>query len=374
MQKKIIALAIGGLLSGAAFAQSNVSIYGIIDQAFESANYGTGSQTRLQSSGMNTNRLGFQGSEDLGNGLKANFRLEMGGTPDTGAADAAGLFQREARVGLSGNFGSIDFGRQYTPLFNTQAAADVFYVAGIGSNYALTNTGMTRMSNSFRYTSPNFSGLTVTLGFSPGDSGAAFNPATGALATGGANQENTAAGLHSQGKHIGFNAIYSNGPLTGLLGYGKTTCIDDATVAGTACGFDVKATLVGGAYNFGAFKLVAGVETAKLDATPGGIAADFSGWLVSGVMPMGAHTFKASYTHLKNKMVANSNSALTALGYEYAMSKRTSLYGTWSRMNNDTAANASLAGSGMAVAGAGTNTVAAGYDPSGIQLGIKHSF
>jgi len=352
MQKKLIVLALASL-SGVAYAQSNVTIYGIVDKAFESANWGAGSVQRLQGSGNNTERIGFQGSEALGNGLTANFRLETGFASDTGVVDAAGLFQREARVGLAGGFGSIDAGRQYPPIFNVQAGADVFYVAGIGSNYSLTSTGMTRMSNSVRYTSPNFSGLTMTVGYGFGDTGA------GAEAT---------VTPKEQGRHIGLNAIYANGPMALMLGYGNTKC--PTAAAGVCTNEGVKATVFGGSYDFGAAKLVAGIEKAKGANTGPGTAdtLDATGWLLSGVMPMGAHTFKASYTHLKNNNKAASvtgNSALTALGYEYAMSKRTTLYGTWARMSNDAPMTSTMLG-GVAVA--------ADYDPSGIQLGMRHKF
>ena len=81
MQKKIIALAVAGLVSGAAFAQSNVVIYGIADAGYVYASKNTAdnvkSQSRIYSGGQSGSRLGFRGTEDLGNGLSANFRLEI---------------------------------------------------------------------------------------------------------------------------------------------------------------------------------------------------------------------------------------------------------------------------------------------------------
>src|ERR1700690_3322756 len=142
MQKKIIALAVAsaaaGFASAPVFAQSTVSVYGVIDQAITSQSQsGRGSVTSLIGSGYTTERLGFKGSEDMGNGLKANFTLEMGlnsangnmdngatqgGTTPTTVGTVAQEFQRLSTVGLSGGWGAVNFGRQYTPIFwNVQA-------------------------------------------------------------------------------------------------------------------------------------------------------------------------------------------------------------------------------------------------------------
>ena len=79
MQKKLIAMAVAGFASGAAFAQSNVTVYGILDMAYIRAKAdGADTRTFINSGGMSGSRLGFKGVEDLGNGLKAVFNLEWG--------------------------------------------------------------------------------------------------------------------------------------------------------------------------------------------------------------------------------------------------------------------------------------------------------
>ena len=79
MQKKLIAMAVAGLASGAALAQSNVTVYGIVDMAYiRGAADGASSRTFINSGGLSGSRLGFKGVEDLGNGLKAVFNLEWG--------------------------------------------------------------------------------------------------------------------------------------------------------------------------------------------------------------------------------------------------------------------------------------------------------
>src|SRR5574343_1189893 len=111
MQKKIIALAVAGLASTAAFAQTNVTIYGSVDAGYthrwDAEHRGTGVHTRssIDTGGSAGNRLGFKGVEDLGNGLKAVFLLEQGFSFDGAAgANAQGgrTFGRQAYVGLTG--------------------------------------------------------------------------------------------------------------------------------------------------------------------------------------------------------------------------------------------------------------------------------
>jgi len=365
MQKKLIALAVAGLVSGGAFAQSNVTIYGTVDVNVDSGNYGRGSVMRLANSGYTTERMGFQGSEDLGGGLKANFRLEMGQGTDNGSNDSlvGQFFQREARLGLSGSFGSFDAGRQYTPVFNLQAAYDMNRVAGVGSAYGLTNTGMTRASNSLKWTSADMSGFGITFMYSMGDTGA---PASaGAAATGGTLQEATTDPKEA-GRHTGLNLRYANGPLS--LGYAyaseKTKPNQVAVPIPTPSTNTVN--FVGGSYDFKVAKIVAQWEALKNSATNAG---DFSVWSAGLVIPvMGSDEIKVNYIAKKLKNVTASDSKDFVLGYVHPMSKRTTLYGTYSKMTNDAKARASFLGA------PGVLAADVGYDPSALQVGVSHNF
>ena len=89
MQKKIIALAVAGLVSGVAFAQSNVTIYGVADANYYYASGDNLSRTGVDSGGLNGSRIGFKGEEALGNGLKAIFTMEYGTTIDGEKSDGA---------------------------------------------------------------------------------------------------------------------------------------------------------------------------------------------------------------------------------------------------------------------------------------------
>ena len=126
MQKKLIALAVAGLVSTGAYAQSAVTVYGVADLSFDSvstsggvAGAKTGSYTRVSS---NSSYIGFKGTEDLGNGLKAVFQFENGVGADTGAMFNSA---RDTYAGLSGAFGDIKLGTLTTPTRALGSAVDV---------------------------------------------------------------------------------------------------------------------------------------------------------------------------------------------------------------------------------------------------------
>src|SRR4051812_17571762 len=118
MKKTVLVLAALSTSAGAAFSQSSVTVYGVVDTAIARTNNGSTVTTSLDSGKQSGSRLGFLGSEDLGGGLKAVFTVENGFSADTGAqADAARLFNRQSWVGLASSFGTVKLGRQKTPVY-----------------------------------------------------------------------------------------------------------------------------------------------------------------------------------------------------------------------------------------------------------------
>jgi predicted porin len=123
MQKKLIALAVASLASGAAFAQTNVTMYGIADAGYvwsqgDALVTGTNKFSGIQSGLLSGSRLGFKGEEALGNGLKAIFTLEYGAEHRQQLrrrATGGSLNARQQFVGLAGGFGTVALGRQYSP-------------------------------------------------------------------------------------------------------------------------------------------------------------------------------------------------------------------------------------------------------------------
>ena len=178
MQKKIIALAVAALASTAAFAQTNVTIYGIAD-ASVSATTNLGATTgqtgfKVNTGTLSTSRIGFKGVEDLGNGLKALFTLEYGLAIDDNTGIGTGTnIARQQFVGLTGGFGTVIAGRlQTTGLDFTVAGSALGVSAPLGATNVATGTGLIngqqlitglygRQNNAVAYVSPSFGGVVV---------------------------------------------------------------------------------------------------------------------------------------------------------------------------------------------------------------------
>ncbi len=245
MQKKLIVLALAGLASSAAFAQTNVTIYGVIDEALV---YGKASQDRLtnpvtgvttlnsggdqsfsglQSGGLSGSRLGFKGEEGLGNGLKAIFVYELGTLDPTSTANAAGANgangnnftkSRQSYVGLTGGWGTAIAGRLQSPGYDTSLKFDPMAASIFSPTLTIaSNNGMTimsgdagRLNNAIAYVTPNFSGFSAELAYAFGEqiTGTNWNGAT--TVPGGINISN---GFDSAQSVWGGNLNYDNGPL-----------------------------------------------------------------------------------------------------------------------------------------------------------------
>lgn len=167
MKKMTAALAVTGAFAGHAYAQSSVTLYGIIDEGITYTNNQAGHSTWQETDGaINTSRFGLRGNEDLGGGLQAIFRLENGFSAANGNLRQGGrLFGRQAYVGLaSSQFGTITLGRQYDsvvdylgPLALTGTQYGGTFFAHPFDNDNLDNDF--RVNNSVKFQSPNFRGL-----------------------------------------------------------------------------------------------------------------------------------------------------------------------------------------------------------------------
>ncbi len=335
MKKSLLALAIMGAFTGIASAQSNVTIYGIVDVGIANENNGAaaGSVTRMDSGVLNGSRLGFKGTEDLGGGLSANFQLENGFSTDTGALGQGGLlFGRQAWVGLSGGFGAVKFGRQMTVVYSNASTFDPFSDALAGDSARLFNYSGSRTNNlmSYSYEASGFRGE-VQYGFGE------------------------VAGDTSANRTFALAGGYKNGPIDVVLTHHRST---DAT--GNVTG---KTTLLGGNYNFGVVKAYAAYAWNK-DVTPSGaisLNADTRDALIGLTAPVGsAGTFIASYIRLSNKAVSNADANQIAIGYTHDLSKRTALYTSYGRLAND--------------GGASYQVPTAGNTDKLFNVGIRHKF
>ena len=344
MKKSLIALAVLAA-SGAAMAQSSVTLFGIVDTAVgyvDNANAAGDSVYGLSTSGNATSRLGFRGVEDLGGGLKAGFWLEGEIFGDNGNANGFN-FQRRSTVSLMGGFGEVRMGRELTPSYSKTSSYDLFGQTGIGQFMGWTGNwygidgdsgNALRSSNMISYYTPNFSGFTAGLGY-------------------GFDEQTTG----KAGRYIGGYAAYDNGPLSVALSY------DERNVAAN---FDRNTLTLAGSYNLNVVKLNAIVQQTKDDVV--GTDPKVNAYSLGVSAPMGAGEVKLQYAMYDQKAI-DSKAHHISLGYVHNLSKRTAVYGTVSYMDNKDASSLGLAAKNLNTAGPG-----AGESQTGVQVGVRHSF
>lgn len=384
MKRTVLSIAILYTLATASYAETttNVTFFGTVDAGIAYTNNGAsapnGSNTLLVSSGiMSGSRFGFLGSEDLGGGLAAIFRLEAGFDSDTGAlktysgnpstatpaapggAPVNGLFNRRSYVGLEGNFGSVSFGRDYTPLYWTAKDSDPLTLQLYGNLQEivlLSGTGSDRFgraSNAVFYQSPNYAGFQGRAMYSLGSESA-----------GGAGAPPADAN-----RMWGVNGNYVTG---GLLVTGAYQQIKLPTVAGTPAAFTGasgtrKDTIIGAKYTFGDFSLAGGYLQVK-QPTPNSDAKDV--WL-GGTVKLGTGTVLANVQRMRqNAAIGDARKGTVfALAYVYPLSRRTHLYTSYGQLNNNSTASFALVAGDPSVAPG-----APGANVKAIAFGIQQNF
>ncbi len=386
MQKKVIALAVAGLVSAGAYAQSNVQIYGVVDYGYtyrtdildsadgKAPNHAK-SQGKIDAGQSAGNRLGFKGVEDIGNGLKAVFVLERGFNLDTGT-DRNG-FNRQAYVGLAGDFGTLAGGRIYTPYYNLLSSVDPFGGASIGTYQNVKSDvnalfDPVRVNNTVAYISPNWNGLSFVAAYS---NNALDDDGFKTVAVAGANGTTTNETRFTNGADNNVYTVAANlagdSYMVGLSYHHINAGSTLPTVKG------VDNVSLGGTYDFGAAKVAAFWSWDKLSFEDGFKTDDIdqNNFMLGATVPFGKQAVQASF----NYSLGDDNYGdawQLALGYTYNFSKRTNFYAIYSFIDNDDAElNAQ-----KVVTKAGRNAVTndssnlGGVYQQAFQLGIKHSF
>ncbi|MFM0197832.1 porin [Paraburkholderia strydomiana] len=166
MKKSLIALAASATFAVPVFAQSSVTLYGVVDEGFDYTNNVAGKHDyELQSGYAQGSRWGLKGAEDLGGGTKAIFQLENGFNLNNGRLGQGGLlFGRQAYVGISNaTFGTVTLGRQYDSVVDylAQTTANGNWAGYLFSHpFDNDNTDNSfRVNNTVKYASPDFAGL-----------------------------------------------------------------------------------------------------------------------------------------------------------------------------------------------------------------------
>ncbi|GAB3627497.1 porin [Pandoraea terrae] len=366
------AVAIVALAPQASRAQSNVTIYGTIDNSLQYVHNtgGQSNQISLQSGQLTGSNWGLKGSEDLGGGLSTIFKLESGFDVNSGAMTSSG-FGRSAYVGLkSNNLGTVTVGRQYDPLlyetFAVQPNAYLYYFTTPGN--VDNSDGLMRMSSSVQYASPNFNGLEFRAAYAAG--GIAGSTGSGQSYGVGvsysANQWNFGGGyLHIDNGNASIatrgtkdfkdliispvNSAYATASKVNILRAGTNYTFSNFTV--------------GGYYSYSEY-LADGASTFK-SAERYNNGNVYVVWHASP-----AYTFQIGYNLLKS----NGDSAATyhqvSIAGDYALSKRTELY----------ASVAYAHASGKNGVGNAQAVVADSYAAAGMSsqefamMGIRHKF
>ena len=379
MKKSLIGLAVLAA-SGAAMAQSSVTLFGVVDTGIGYVSGGTQDEdatvkgknqswSGLQNNGNVVSRLGFRGTEDLGNGLKANFWLEGAIAPDTGAT--ALDFQRRSTIGLSGSFGEVRLGRELTAAYNATSRYDVMGQAGYGSSQLWGLDRENRVSNAVTYISPNFNGFAFGLNYGFGEDRKVNNDGT------------TGKYSNSASRYLGAGLTYDNGPISLGLGLerqnkGASTQSFDPDEPALG-GVTTTAWSLGGSYNFGVAKLTAAYRRATDKNDNLGffdnVKIKNQGFLVGVSAPVGtAGEIRATYNHYRAKLDEAGAPTLKAnqfaVGYVHNLSKRTALYGTYAYIKNSKKQDEYL---GLGLNGADIGLKNNGSQ-HGLQAGIRHTF
>lgn len=349
MKKTLLALATFGTFVGIAHAQSSVTLYGTIDtginyvsQTWTADTIGgsTGRAYALSSGVIQASHWGIRGAEDIDHGLKAIFTVESGFDVNTGKSDQANtLFDRQAFVGLAGNFGSVTIGRQYDSLndFVTPLTAGSRGAGQFGAHPAdidnLDNS--VRLNNAIKYTSADYDGITFGGVYSMGGTPGNFSN----------NQVWSAGASFINGPlAIGAAFLQAKNPNTSFFGNSSHDATENhlpsMVTAGYASARSLQIAAAGATYAFG--PLTAGALFSNVQFK--GLGDVNSGPITEGVTGKGTlNTTEASLAYqfspvlsgivsgsfTKSNSVAGKKGARYKqlnVGLDYALSKRTGVY------------------------------------------------
>ena len=326
MKKSLLAIAALAAVSGSAFAQSSVTLYGRVDQGVAQNSEQVKNRQVQQGS---ASRLGFRGVEDLGGGLKAFFQFEHRFTPDDGQANAT-FWDGKSFVGVRTTAGDFYIGREDSAAYAlSQAPSDPWGTDTVAQNTTILNgrgIATTRYANSLNYRG-SFSGFNIGAQVSE----------RAAAAGGGVKAQQV-----GDDRPFNLGANYTGGPITIGVGYE-----DPANE-------NAQWTTVNAAYNFRVVKLMAmyGFGNAENDD-------ERRGYILGLTAPLGNGELKASYAMLENEAaVGGAKTKLDkqiGLGYHYALSKRTTIYADFVNEKRD-------------------GIDASGREKNGFDLGVKHNF
>jgi predicted porin len=323
MKQSLIAIALlGAFAAGTAHAQTSVQIYGTIDAGIIKR---SGQSLNIGKRASNT--LGFKGTEELGNGLKALFQIEARYEPDTGTPDTGAngvqrpIFQGQTRVGLQGDFGMVRIGRGLTPYHETVGAFEPFHAspspAGFWTDLAVAGYGSqpldplgyssNRFSNGVWYNSPVTSGFQLNAAVATKESSG--GPAVIGRGTAAAPQY--PVGAEASLSPFSITGTYNNGPAAFMAGYERNAIESKVWSIGASFAATPELKLMG---------LYSKQDQEHTRFTN----ANTKAWVLGANYTMGPGKFLAGYGQKDTDGLQKVKQF--SLGYEYSLSKRTYLY------------------------------------------------
>ncbi len=311
MNKSCLAIAALCTLAGAAHAQSNVTIYGVLDLSVSKINTGqsflnglpvglTGTQGTVNLRPSTSNRIGFRGTEDLGGGLRASFTIEHRLDPSQGTEQNGqnGMWRGQSWVGLgSSTLGEVRLGRQFNPALYVAQNGDPWgWDYNVGSVQVINRTGnnSTYAANAVTYITPNFQGLTAQVQVGLGEGGTAVNPS------------------NNTDRQVGFNVVYAKAPLYVGVAYNDVRVQNSPNKN--------QYTVVTAHYDFGVIRPIVQFAQGKNNSTERSRS-----FVLGATAPVGGGRLKVVAANLDPAGPDNKINKF-GLGYEYPLSKRTSLH------------------------------------------------
>jgi predicted porin len=334
MKKWVMAMSVMGLI-GEATAQSTVTLAGTVDLSARRVEHGNLKHTLLAQDGLNYSQLVFRGREDLGDGLWAGFALQAGINPDTGSVNAK-FWNRRSTVSLGGSWGELRVGRDLNPTTWNNGIFDPWGTTGIGNFLNVVSVlgsgaaTLIRTDNAIDYLLPdNLGGFYGQVMVAPSE-GIVGNKYTGA--------------------RIGYRVGQFDGAIAG------------AETVGIG-GFKYKTYNAGASYDFDVVKIMAQYNIGQYTALRQGV-------IQLGVLaPFGQWQLRAAYTRAdaSGGSTDKDDARMIAAGLIYNLSKRSAIYGSYSKVSNKGNARFSTDFTQSTPA-------VGGFTSNGYELGVRHFF
>lgn len=342
MNKKLIAIAVAAALVPAA-AMADITVYGRVHASLDSTS-GVAANKNNLALNDNSSRFGVKGSEELGEGLKALYQLETGvsysGTSTTFAAG-----NRDSYVGLTGGFGTFLAGR--LPAANQYVYDSNLFADQLGDAANFTNVGTPGRANSaLHYVAPALGPVTIALTY---------------LTAASMADNGLTPGKSSYGAKVSYAA---NGVTVSLT----TFSLSNGAVSETK----IAPLSLAGSYDFGMGAVSA--QYVKAKTSVGSVDTNTASVVNVGLKynVSDANTAKVQFSKAgKSTSVATDGASMLAVGFDHALTKKTSLYVVYAKVSNDAGGTYTMDGWGHQ---SRTGGLVAGEDPSGFGVGLTHNF